>query len=101
MREGRPSLFATEARAPPVVHDHIAQQVFTDDPPEAPDGVRGLLQYVVNLVVSVCYNTLTSVINLLLSFVRTDDRRCKFDYFISLQLTTKMCSSHLLRIGHM
>lgn len=71
-------MFATEARAPPVVHDHIAQQVFTDEPPEGPGGVRGMLSYVVNLVVSMCYNTLSSVINLLLSFIRTDDRRCKY-----------------------
>lgn len=79
IREGRPSVFATEARAPPVVHDHIAQQVFTDEPPEGPGGVRGLFRYVVNLVVSVCYSTITSVLNLLLSFVRNDDRRCKYN----------------------
>ncbi|KAG6443344.1 FAS-associated factor 2 [Manduca sexta] len=79
IREGRPSVFATEARAPPVVHDHIGQQVFTDEPPEGPGGVRGLLRYVVNLVVSMCYSTITSVLNLLLSFVRTDDRRLVTD----------------------
>nr|CAB3509553.1 unnamed protein product [Spodoptera littoralis] len=60
IREGRPSVFATEARAPPVVHDHIAQQVFTD----ASRGPR-------------C--TITSVLNLLLSFVRNDDRRLVTD----------------------
>ncbi|CAH0589051.1 unnamed protein product [Chrysodeixis includens] len=79
IREGRPSVFATEARAPPVVHDHIAQQVFTDEAPEGPGGVRGLFQYVVNLVVSMCYSTITSVLNLLLSFVRNDDRRLVTD----------------------
>ncbi|VVC92134.1 unnamed protein product [Leptidea sinapis] len=79
IREGRPSVFATEARAPPVVHDHIAQQLFTDDTPEGPGGVRGLFQYVVNLVVSVCYNTLSSVVNLLLSLIRNDDRRLATD----------------------
>ncbi|XP_013148085.1 PREDICTED: FAS-associated factor 2 [Papilio polytes] len=79
IREGRPSVFATEARAPPVVHDHIAQQVFTDEQPEGPGGVRGLLRYVVNLVVSMCYNTITSVLNLLLSFVRHDERRLVTD----------------------
>lgn len=90
MREGRPSVFATEARAPTVVHDHIAQQVFTDEGPEGPGGMRGLLRYVVNLVVSVCYSTISSVLNLLLSFVRNDDRRCKLHslllpkYYLSL-----------------
>ncbi|XP_053610256.1 FAS-associated factor 2 [Plodia interpunctella] len=79
IREGRPSVFATEARAPPVVHDHIAQQVFTDDAPEGPGGVRGLFRYVVNLVVSMCYSTITSILNLLLSFVRHDDRRLVTD----------------------
>ncbi|XP_034834859.1 FAS-associated factor 2 [Maniola hyperantus] len=79
IREGRPSVFATEARAPPVVHDHIAQQVFTDEAPESPGGVRGMLRYVVNLVVSVCYSTISSVINLLLSFVRNDERRLVTD----------------------
>ncbi|CAG9564728.1 unnamed protein product [Danaus chrysippus] len=79
IREGRPSVFATEARAPPVVHDHIAQQVFTDDGSEGPGGVRGLFRYVVNLVVSMCYSTITSVLNLLLSFVRNDDRRLVTD----------------------
>ncbi|KAI8439420.1 hypothetical protein MSG28_013215 [Choristoneura fumiferana] len=79
IREGRPSVFATEARAPPVVHDYIAQQVFTDEPPEGPGGVRGLMRYVVNLVVSMCYSTITSVLNLLLSFIRNDDRRLVTD----------------------
>lgn len=82
IREGRPSVFATEARAPTVVHDHIAQQVFTDEGPEGPGGMRGLLRYVVNLVVSVCYSTISSVLNLLLSFVRNDDRRCKLLSFL-------------------
>lgn len=86
IREGRPSVFATEARAPPVVHDHIAQQVFTDEAPEGPAGVRGLFQYVVNLVVSMCYSTITSVLNLLLSFVRNDDRRCKYYFIINYLL---------------
>ncbi|XP_072944574.1 FAS-associated factor 2 [Epargyreus clarus] len=79
IREGRPSVFATEARAPPVVHDHIAQQVFTDDSPEAPAGVQGLFRYVVNFVVSMCYNTLSSIMNLLLSFIRNDERRLVTD----------------------
>ncbi|KAI5642153.1 UBA-like domain-containing protein [Phthorimaea operculella] len=79
IREGRPSVFATEARMPAVVHDHIAQQVFTDEPAEGPGGVRGLISYVVNLVVSMCYNTLSSILNLLLSFVRNDDRRLVTD----------------------
>ncbi|CAG9788714.1 unnamed protein product [Diatraea saccharalis] len=80
IREGRPSVFATEARAPPVVHDHIAQQVFTDESTEGPSGgVSGLLRYVVNLVVSMCYNTISSVLNLLLSFIRKDDRRLVTD----------------------
>ncbi|CAG4956083.1 unnamed protein product [Parnassius apollo] len=79
IREGRPSVFATEARAPPVVHDHISQQVFTDEQPEGPGGIRGLFRYVVNLVVSMCYSTISSVLNLLLSFIRNDDRRLVTD----------------------
>lgn len=79
IREGRPSVFATEARAPPVVHDHISQQVYTDEPPEGPGGVRGLLRYVVNLVVSMCYSTITSILDVLLRFLRPDDRRCKYN----------------------
>ncbi|CAH0400886.1 unnamed protein product [Chilo suppressalis] len=80
IREGRPSVFATEARAPPVVHDHIAQQVFTDESADGPSGgMRGLLRYVVNLVVSMCYNTISSVLNVLLSFIRNDDRRLVTD----------------------
>lgn len=93
IREGRPSVFATEARAPPVVHDHVAQQVFTDEPPEGPGGVRGLFQYVVNLVVSVCYNTISSVLNLLLSFIRHDDRRCKL-FIPNILLTMNAWSFH-------
>lgn len=79
IREGRPSVFATEARAPPVVHDHVAQQVYTDETPEGPGGVQGLFHYVVNLVVSMCYSTITSVLNLILSFIRNDDRRLVTD----------------------
>ncbi|CAH2043652.1 unnamed protein product, partial [Iphiclides podalirius] len=50
IREGRPSVFATEARAPPVVHDHIAQQVFTDDQPEGPGVVTDPLGDVVGFI---------------------------------------------------
>lgn len=79
LREGRPSLFATEARPPTVVHDHVAQQIFTDEPPEVPAGIRGIFRYFVNVIVSMCYTTVTSLLNILLSFVRPDNRRLVTD----------------------
>lgn len=79
IREGRPSIFATtESRPPAVVNDHSNQRIYTtpasSDPPV---GITGYVGYVFNMIVSLFYNTFSSVINTLLSIFRDDSRRSK------------------------
>lgn len=76
MREGRPSVFATEARPPAVVRDADAR-VFT--PPRPAGGLYWLLGYIYNLGVSLAYNTVSSILDLLFSLIRGDDRRSVTD----------------------
>lgn len=80
MREGRPSLFATEARPPAVIKDHVAQQIFSDDDNPDPNfrgGFRGLFVFVVNFVFSICYNFVSTIPSILFNIFRGDERRSK------------------------
>ncbi|XP_026472980.1 FAS-associated factor 2 [Ctenocephalides felis] len=77
IREGRPSIFATtESRPPAVVNDHSNQRIYTtpasSDPPV---GITGYVGYVFNMIVSLFYNTFSSILNTLLSIFRDDSRR--------------------------
>ena len=79
IREGRPSMFATNARAPAVVNDHIAQQYFFSRPRDdySSGGITGAFRYIFNLVFNFCYNTIASALTLTLRIFRPDPRRCK------------------------
>lgn len=75
LREGRPSLYATETRPPTVVNDRFLQQVFTtSQPATSPQGFGGLLGYVVNLVFNFCYTTFNSILTTILDIFRRQER---------------------------
>ena len=80
IREGRPSMYAANARAPAVVNDHIAQQYFFTRPRDdyAGGGIRGLFRYLFSLVFNLCYNTIASIFSITLRLFRPDPRRCKW-----------------------
>lgn len=76
IREGRPSVFASDMRAPAVVSDAAAQRVFFSPPTsEPPRGIRGLFTYVVSIVFQLCYNTLASILQFTFRLIRPDPRR--------------------------
>lgn len=84
IREGRPSVYATESRPPTVINDRFMQHIFTssDTSAIAADGeengaggafsIFGLVRYIFRM----CYNALTSNLMLLLNMFRghTPDR---------------------------
>lgn len=83
MREGRPSVYATESRPPTVINDRFMQHIFTSDINNSPDdqgenngggtfNIFGLVRYIFRM----CYNALTSNLMLLLNMFRgtTPDR---------------------------
>lgn len=79
MREGRPSMFATESRPPAVINDHAAQRVFYTPPSDgSASGLRGFFRSIINFFVTVCYNTVISLFLYGIRFIRPDERRGKF-----------------------
>lgn len=77
IREGRPSVYATESRPPTVINDRFMQHIFTADtsPSSSTNGggnwnIFGLVRYFFKM----CYNALTSNLMLLLNMFRTPDR---------------------------
>lgn len=75
LREGRPSMYATETRPPAVINDRFLQQIFTTVAPvPVPHGFGGLFGYVVNLVFKFCYSTFTSVLGAILDIFRGPER---------------------------
>lgn len=81
IREGRPSMYAANARAPAVVNDHIAQQYFFTRPRDDYNGggIRGLFRYLFSLVFNLCYNTIASIFSITLRLFRPDPRRLLTD----------------------
>ncbi|KAJ9584534.1 hypothetical protein L9F63_021144 [Diploptera punctata] len=76
MREGRPSVFASDVHTPAVVNDHSAQHVFFSPPRDnSPNSVTGLFKYVVSLVLQMCYNTIASILQLTFRLLQPDPRR--------------------------
>lgn len=78
IREGRPSLYATETRPPAVVSDHLGQHVFYSPPTDGSgSGFRGFIKNVINFFWSICYNTIIALIQIGQRFIRPDNRGCK------------------------
>lgn len=65
IREGRPSLYATETRPPAVVSDHLLRHVFYTPPTDGSgSGLRGFIRNVLNFFWSICYNTLVTLVQI-------------------------------------
>lgn len=79
IREGRPSLYATETRPPAVVNDHLLQHIFYTPPTDGSgSGLRGLVRTLFNFFWSFCYNTLMTFIQIGRRIVGRDDGGCKY-----------------------
>lgn len=64
-REGRPSVYASEARPPAVVSDHLAQRVFYAPPSDGSgSGLRGFIRNLLNFFWSVCYGTVVTILQI-------------------------------------
>lgn len=82
IREGRPSMYATESRPPAVVNDRFLQHVFSNNRPgPPPSGFTGILGYCFNYVFSFFYNTASSIITAILSIIRPTERSKKKNLF--------------------
>ncbi|KAL0275366.1 UNVERIFIED_CONTAM: hypothetical protein PYX00_003230 [Menopon gallinae] len=76
IREGRPSMFATNARAPAVVNDHRAQQYFFNRPrDDYGGGIIGIFRYLCHFVFNLFYNTIASTLGLAFRLFRPDPRK--------------------------
>jgi len=82
MREGRPSVFASDVHTPAVVNDHSVQRMFVTPRDSTSHSIRGLFKYVMSLVLQLCYNTISSILQLTFRLFQPDPRRCKY-YWIS------------------
>lgn len=73
IREGRPTVFATESAPPPVFSDPAHQQVFF----APPTGYRwgGTLGYVLSLVFQFCFSTLSTFLRFTFRFLWRDPQR--------------------------
>ncbi|PSN56778.1 hypothetical protein C0J52_02669 [Blattella germanica] len=81
MREGRPSVFASDAHTPAVVNDHSAQHIFFSPPRDnGPHSIRGLFKYVVSLVLQLCYNTIANILQFTFRLLQPDPRRSQQPY---------------------
>lgn len=75
IREGRPSIYATESRPVQVVNDRYLQQVFSNNRSNTPPpGITGFVSYFVNYMFNLCYSTISSVITTLLNLFRDRER---------------------------
>lgn len=65
IREGRPSVYASESRPPAVVSDHLVQHIYYTPPTDgSASGLKGLLKTVISFFWNMCYNTLITVLQI-------------------------------------
>ncbi|XP_018328989.1 FAS-associated factor 2 [Agrilus planipennis] len=75
IREGRPSVYASEARPPAVVSDHIGQHIFYSPPSDgSASGLRGFIRSILNFFWTVCYNTIVAFLQMGRRILRPDER---------------------------
>ncbi|XP_055598809.1 FAS-associated factor 2 [Uranotaenia lowii] len=77
IREGRPSAYATESRAPQVVNDRFLQHVFSAQRGPnvpVPSGLGGMIGFVVNYVFNFCYSTFSSIMTAFLRLFKSQER---------------------------
>uniref|UniRef100_A0A182W7G8 UBX domain-containing protein n=1 Tax=Anopheles minimus TaxID=112268 RepID=A0A182W7G8_9DIPT len=76
IREGRPSAYATESRAPAVINDRFLQHVFSSarlSPQREPNGVGGIIRYVFNYMVNFWYSAFSSFLSTILGLFRDQE----------------------------
>lgn len=79
IREGRPSVYATEARPPAVISDHLTQHIFYTPPTDGSgSGLRGFIRSIFSLFWTVCYSTIFAIFRFGHRFLRGDNRGCKY-----------------------
>lgn len=77
IREGRPSLYATETRPPAVVSDHLGQHIFYTPPTDGSgSGLRGFIKNILNFFWTVCYNTIITFIQIGRRIMGDNTGRC-------------------------
>nr|XP_022916877.1 FAS-associated factor 2 [Onthophagus taurus] len=75
IREGRPSVYATEARPPAVISDHLTQHIFFTPPTDGSgSGIRGFIRDIVGFFWSICYSTIFAIFSLGRRILRGNDR---------------------------
>lgn len=90
IREGRPSMFAIESRPLTVFNDHSAQHIFYSPPSDgSASGLRGIFRSIVNFFMSICYNTVVTLFQIGLRFIRPDEGRCKYCFICLHKLSKK------------
>lgn len=89
IREGRPSMYATESRAPTVVNDRYLQHIFSNSNrgavSPANSGIKGFLGYIFNYVFNFCYTTFSSILTAVFSLFRDQERsefNCDSIFFV-------------------
>lgn len=65
IREGRPTVYASESRPPAIVSDHLGQHFYYSPPTDGSgSGFRGILKTVINFMLNMCYNTVITLLQL-------------------------------------
>lgn len=65
IREGRPSVYASESRPPAVVSDHLGQHIYYTPPTDGSgSGFKGLLKTVLGFFWNMCYSTIIAVLQI-------------------------------------
>uniref|UniRef100_V5GZD6 FAS-associated factor n=1 Tax=Anoplophora glabripennis TaxID=217634 RepID=V5GZD6_ANOGL len=65
IREGRPSVYASESRPPAVVSDHLGQHIYYTPPTDGSgSGLKGLLKTMFSFMWNMCYSTLMTVLQI-------------------------------------
>ncbi|KAG5876124.1 hypothetical protein JTB14_036164 [Gonioctena quinquepunctata] len=65
MREGRPSVYASESRPPAVVSDHLGQHFYYSPPTDGSgSGFKGFIRNVFSFMWNMCYGTLITVLQI-------------------------------------
>lgn len=65
IREGRPSVYASESRPPAVVSDHLGQHMYYTPPTDGSgSGLKGFLKTMFSFVWNMCYSTLITVLQI-------------------------------------
>ncbi|KAL1488970.1 hypothetical protein ABEB36_014753 [Hypothenemus hampei] len=75
IREGRPSVYASESRPPAVINDHLGQLVYFTPPTDGSgSGFQRYFRALFGFMWNVCYNTILTIIQLTQRLLRLEHR---------------------------